>query len=62
MLKINSFIIESINEVRHKVKIPNYADLQKYTWGVIAGVGVFSLLVGLLSVFFKKVLHFIYSF
>jgi preprotein translocase SecE subunit len=52
---------DSIKELRYKVKVPSYTDLQSYTFGVIVGVGILSFFIGLFSVFFKRMLHFIYA-
>ena len=61
MSKIKSFILGSIDEIRHKVAWPLYSELQSSSMLVLATSFVFAIVIGLVDLVFKNVISWFYS-
>ncbi|MFA0962568.1 preprotein translocase subunit SecE [Roseivirga sp. BDSF3-8] len=61
MAKLQSYIKDSINELRHKVTWPSYNELQNSSILVLVASLIFALVIGLIDVGFEKIMTFIYN-
>ena len=59
--KIQSFIIDCILEIRHKVTWPPYKSLQDNSVLVLVALIIFSLIIGVIDFSFRKVFGWVYS-
>ena len=58
---MNKYINDTIEEMKHNVSWPTYADLQKNTVLVLAGTLVFALVVGLMDYVYDAGLSLFYN-
>jgi len=61
MSKLKSFIMESYDEMVHKVSWPKYSDLQSSSVLVLVASVIFALLIGVIDLGFDNVMEFIYN-
>jgi len=61
MKKIKQYIIESYEELRHKVSWPKYNDLQNSSILVLVASLIFSIVIGLIDLAFDNILNWYYS-
>ncbi len=61
MQSLKLFIMGSIKELREKVTWPKYKSLQGSTVLVLVSVVMFSIFLGLLDGFFRKIVSFVYN-
>jgi preprotein translocase subunit SecE len=61
MKKIKQYIIESYEELRHKVSWPKYNDLQSSSILVLVASLIFSIVIGLIDLAFDNILNWYYN-
>lgn len=61
MSKLKSFILESYDEMVHKVSWPKYSDLQSSSVLVLVASVIFALLIGVIDLGFDNIMEFIYN-
>jgi preprotein translocase subunit SecE len=61
MKKIKQYIIESYDELRHKVSWPKYNDLQSSSVLVLVASIIFAVIIGLIDMAFDKILTWYYN-
>ena len=61
MSKLKSFIMESYDEMVHKVSWPKYSDLQSSSVLVLVASVIFALLIGVIDLGFDNIMEFIYN-
>lgn len=61
MSKLKSFILESYDEMVHKVSWPKYSDLQSSSVLVLVASVIFALLIGVIDLGFDNIMEFIYK-
>jgi len=61
MEKVRRYISDTIEEMRHKVSWPNYAELQKSSVLVLVGSIVFAIVVGAMDFVYDSTLSWFYS-
>ncbi|MCP3660493.1 MAG: preprotein translocase subunit SecE [Bacteroidetes bacterium] len=61
MPNLKLFILGSLKELKEKVTWPSYKTLQSSTILVIVSAIIFSIFLGFLDGFFKKVISYIYG-
>lgn len=61
MSKLKSFILESYDEMMHKVSWPKYADLQSSSVLVLVASVIFALLIGVIDLGFDNIMEFVYK-
>ncbi|MGB3182305.1 MAG: preprotein translocase subunit SecE [Cyclobacteriaceae bacterium] len=61
MAKLQSYIKDSINELRHKVTWPSYNELQNSSILVLVASVIFASVIGLIDIGFREIMEFIYS-
>lgn len=61
MLKLKTFIKESVEEMRNKVSWPKYAELQNSSILVLVASLIFALVIGLIDLVFKETMDWFYS-
>ncbi|MCB9052037.1 MAG: preprotein translocase subunit SecE [Lewinellaceae bacterium] len=61
MERLKLYVIESYNELIHKVTWPTWANLQSSTVVVLVASIILALIIFLMDVFSRTILDFIYS-
>ena len=61
MAKLQSYIQDSINELRHKVTWPSYNELQNSSILVLVASVIFASVIGLIDIGFREIMEFIYN-
>jgi preprotein translocase subunit SecE len=61
MSKIKSFILGSIDEIRHKVAWPLYSEIQSSSMLVLTASFVFAVLIGVIDLVFKNAITWFYN-
>jgi len=61
MKKIKKFILESYEELRHKVSWPKYSDLQSSSVLVLVASLIFAIVIGLIDLAFDNILTWYYN-
>lgn len=61
MKKIKQYIIESYDELRHKVSWPKYNDLQSSSVLVLVASLIFAIIIGLIDMAFDNILSWYYN-
>ncbi|BDD02981.1 preprotein translocase subunit SecE [Aureibacter tunicatorum] len=61
MLKLKTFIKDSIEEMRDRVTWPTYKELQSNSVLVLVGCLVFAVIIGLIDLSFKNVMDLFYG-
>ncbi|MDH5599476.1 MAG: preprotein translocase subunit SecE [Cyclobacteriaceae bacterium] len=61
MQKIKKFILESYEEMRHKVTWPKYSELQSSSILVLVASLIFALLIGLIDLAFDNGMAWFYK-
>ncbi len=61
MSKLKSFILESYDEMMHKVSWPKYSDLQSSSVLVLVASVIFALLIGVIDLGFDNIMEWIYN-
>jgi preprotein translocase subunit SecE len=61
MKKIKQYIIESYDELRHKVSWPKYNDLQSSSVLVLVASIIFAVIIGLIDMAFDNILSWYYN-
>lgn len=61
MSKLKSFILESYDEMMHKVSWPKYSELQSSSVLVLVASVIFALLIGVIDLGFDNIMEFIYK-
>ena len=61
MNKLKSFILESYDEMMHKVSWPKYSELQSSSVLVLVASVIFALLIGVIDLGFDNIMEFIYK-
>jgi preprotein translocase subunit SecE len=61
MSKLKSFVLESYDEMRHKVSWPKYSDLQSSSVLVLVASVIFALLIGVIDLGFDNIMEWIYN-
>jgi preprotein translocase subunit SecE len=61
MSKIKSFILGSIDEIRHKVAWPVYSEIQSSSMLVLTASFVFAFLIGVIDLVFKNAISWFYN-
>lgn len=61
MSKLKSFIMESYDEMVHKVSWPKYSDLQSSSVLVLVASVIFALLIGVIDLGFDNIMEFVYK-
>ncbi len=59
--KIQSFILECVAEIRHKVSWPSYSSLQSFSLLVLIALIAFSFIIGAIDLSFRKIFGFVYG-
>ncbi|MCU0317865.1 MAG: preprotein translocase subunit SecE [Amoebophilaceae bacterium] len=61
MSKIKTFVLGSIDEMRHKVVWPVYDELQRSSVLVLAASFTFAVVIGCIDLIFKNAISWLYS-
>lgn len=61
MNKLKSFILESYDEMRHKVSWPKYSELQSSSVLVLVASVIFALLIGAIDLGFGNIMDWVYA-
>lgn len=61
MSKLKSFILESYDEMRHKVSWPKYNELQSSSVLVLVASVIFALLIGVIDLGFDNIMDWFYK-
>ncbi len=61
MEKLRAYVLESIEEMRHKVTWPSYKSLQNSSVLVLVASLIFALLIGVIDMAFKNSLEWFYQ-
>ena len=61
MNKLKSFVLESYDEMRHKVSWPKYPELQSSSVLVLIASLIFALLIGLIDLGFDNIMDWFYN-
>lgn len=61
MLKLKTFIKESVDEMRNKVSWPKYSELQSSSVLVLVASLIFALVIGLIDIVFKETMDWFYA-
>jgi preprotein translocase subunit SecE len=61
MKKIKQYLMESYDELRHKVFWPNYSDLQSSSILVLVASLIFALIIGVIDLAFDQILSWYYN-
>jgi preprotein translocase subunit SecE len=61
MAKLQSYIKDSINELRHKVTWPPYNELQNSSILVLVASLIFASVIGVIDIGFREIMEFIYN-
>ena len=61
MSKLKSFILESYDEMMHKVSWPKYSELQSSSVLVLVASVIFALLIGVIDLGFDNIMEWIYN-
>ena len=61
MSKLKSFLVESYDEMRHKVSWPKYSDLQSSSVLVLVASVIFALLIGVIDLGFDNIMDWFYK-
>ena len=61
MSKLKAFIMESYDEMRHKVSWPKYSDLQSSSVLVLVASVIFALLIGVIDLGFDNIMDWFYK-
>ena len=61
MDKLKAFIMESYDEMRHKVSWPKYSDLQSSSVLVLVASVIFALLIGVIDLGFDNIMDWFYK-
>ena len=61
MNKIKGYILESYNELAHKVSWPNWAQLQSSALVVMVASVIFALIIFAMDVSFRNIMQTIYN-
>ncbi|XWN34737.1 MAG: preprotein translocase subunit SecE [Roseivirga sp.] len=61
MSKLKSFVLSSLDEVRHKVAWPSYSELQRSSTLVLAASFIFAIVIGLIDMVFKGAISWFYN-
>ncbi len=59
--KIQLFILDCISEIRHKVTWPSYKSLQDSSVLVLVSLVIFSLIIGVIDLSFRKIFGWVYG-
>jgi preprotein translocase subunit SecE len=61
MEKLRTYVLESMEEMRHKVTWPTYKSLQRSSVLVLVASLIFALLIGVIDMAFKNSLEWFYQ-
>jgi preprotein translocase subunit SecE len=61
MKKIKQYILESYDELRHKVSWPKYNDLQNSSVLVLVASIIFAVIIGVIDIAFDNILSWYYN-
>ena len=61
MSKLKSFVLESYDEMRHKVSWPKYSDLQGSSVLVLVASLIFAMLIGVIDLGFDSIMEWFYN-
>ena len=61
MQKLKQFVLDSVEEMRHKVSWPKYSDLQSSSILVLIASIIFALMIGLFDYVFETALEWFYE-
>ena len=61
MHKLKTFIVESYDEMKHKVSWPKYSELQSSSILVLVASLIFALVIGLMDYVFQNGMDFFYD-
>lgn len=61
MEKLKSFVLESYEEMKHKVSWPKYSELQNSSVLVLVASLIFALVIGVIDLVFENALEWFYN-
>jgi len=61
MSKIKTFVVSSVDEMRHKVSWPKWSELQNSSVLVLVASLIFALLIGLIDLGFDNIMDWFYN-
>lgn len=61
MSKLKSFVMSSVDEMRHKVSWPKWSDLQSSSVLVLVASLIFALLIGVIDLGFDNIMDWFYN-
>lgn len=61
MSKLKSFVVSSVDEMRHKVSWPKWSELQSSSVLVLVASLIFALLIGVIDLGFDNVMDWFYK-
>jgi preprotein translocase subunit SecE len=61
MSKLKSFVVSSVDEMRHKVSWPKWSDLQSSSVLVLVASLIFALLIGVIDLGFDNIMDWFYN-
>lgn len=61
MLKLKTFVLESVDELKNKVSWPKYEELQNSSILVLVASLIFALIIGLIDLGFDNAMSWFYN-
>ncbi|MDH5383004.1 MAG: preprotein translocase subunit SecE [Cyclobacteriaceae bacterium] len=61
MQKLKKFVMESVEELRHKVSWPKYAELQSSSMLVLVASLIFAMIIGVIDLAFNNSMEWFYN-
>lgn len=61
LLKLKKFIVESVDELRHKVTWPKFSELQSSSVLVLVASLIFAIIIGAIDFVFDNIMGWFYN-